>query len=174
MQNTFTKNSILIFLSATNFSEEEYLIVKKVFLNAGKSIFITSDSNTVCSGNCGMKVKADIDFFNVNQKNFSAVVLIGGKGSKDYWNNEQLHYIVNNFKRTGKIVAAICSAPIILAKARLLSKIPATCWHEDKNELINLGIEYKNRSIIAENAVVTADGPRSAEQFAETVLNMIK
>lgn len=174
MQNTFIKNSILIFLSATNFSEEEYLIIKKVFLKAGKEIFITSDSYTVCSGNNGLKVKADTDFYNVNDNNFSAVVLVGGKGSKDYWDNKQLHNIVNNFKSAGKIVAAICSAPVILARAGLLSKIPATCWYEDKNELINLGIEYKDRSIIAENAVVTADGPRSAEQFAETVLNMIK
>jgi protease I len=174
LQNTFTKNSILIFLAATNFSEEEYLTVKKVFLKAGKGIFITSDSHTVCSGNNGLKVKSDTDFYNVNEKNFSAVVLIGGKGSKDYWDNQSLHKIVRNFHSAGKIVAAICSAPIILARAGLLSKIPATCWSEDKNELINSGIEYKDRSIIAENSIVTADGPRSAEQFAETILNMIK
>ena len=87
LQNTFIKNSILIFLSATNFSEEEYLIIKKVFLKAGKGIFITSDSYTVCSGNNGLKVKADTDFYNVNEKNLAAVVLVGGKGSKDYWDN---------------------------------------------------------------------------------------
>ncbi|MGB5892865.1 MAG: DJ-1/PfpI family protein [Ignavibacteriaceae bacterium] len=174
MQNHITQNSILIFLSANSFSEEEYLTIRKVFIKAGKRIFITSDSHSVCSGDNGLKVKADTDFYNVNDKNFSAVVLIGGKGSKDYWDNETLHKIARNFQGAGKIVAAICSAPIILARAGLLSKIPATCWYEDKNELINLGIEYKDRSIIAENAVVTADGPRSAEQFAETVLNMIK
>lgn len=174
MQNHITQNSILIFLSANSFSEEEYLIIRKVFIKAGKRIFITSDSHSVCSGDNGLKVKADTDFYNVNDKNFSAVVLIGGKGSKDYWDNETLHKIARNFQGAGKIVAAICSAPIILARAGLLSKIPATCWYEDKNELINLGVEYKDRSIIAENAVVTADGPRSAEQFAETVLNMIK
>ena len=121
-----------------------------------------------------MKIQADTDFLNVNEKNFSAVVLVGGKGSKDYWDNETLHKIARNFQVAGKVVAAICSAPIILARAGLLTKIPATCWAEDKNELINLGVEYKDRSIITENAVVTADGPRSAEQFAETVLNMIK
>ena len=174
MQNHITQNSILIFLSANNFSEEEYLIIRKVIIKAGKRIFITSDSHSVCSGDNGLKVKADTDFYNVNDKNFSAVVLIGGKGSKDYWDNETLHKIARNFQGAGKIVAAICSAPVILARAGLLSKIPATCWSEDKNELINLGVEYKDRSIIAENAVVTADGPRSAEQFAETILNLIK
>jgi protease I len=145
-----------------------------VFLKAGKSIFITSDSHSVCCGDNGLKVKADTDFYNVNDNNFSAVVLIGGKGSKDYWDNEQLHNIVKNFKGAGKIVAAICSAPIILAKAGLLTNIAATCWSEDKNELIRLGINYNDRSVIAEKGVITSDGPRSAEQFAETILNLIK
>ncbi|MCH8033385.1 MAG: DJ-1/PfpI family protein [Bacteroidetes bacterium] len=174
MQNHITQNSILIFLSANSFSEEEYSIIRKVFIKASKRIFITSDSQTVCNGDNNMKVKADTDLYNVNDKNFSAIVLIGGKGSKDYWDNEQLHNIVKNFKHAGKIVAAICEAPIILARAGLLSKIPATCWSEDKNELIKLGINYNDRSVIAEKGVLTSNGPRSAEQFAETVLNMIK
>ena len=174
MQNRFTKNSILIFLAANNFSEEEYLIIKRVFLKASKKIFVTSDSNTICNGDNGMRVKGDIDFYNVNEKNFSTIVLIGGNGSKQYWDNETLWRIVKNFNASGKVVAAICSAPIILARAGLLSKIPATCWSEDKNELIKLGINYNDRSVIAEKGVITSDGPRSAEQFAETVLNMIK
>ena len=174
MQNTFIKNSILIFLPANNFGEEEYLITNKVFLKSGKNVFITSDSNTVRSGDNGLKVKADTDFYNVNEKNFSAVVLIGGKGSKVYWDNEQLHKIVKNFNRAGKIVAAICSAPIILAKAGLLTNIPATCWSGDKNELIKLGINYNDRSVISERGIITSDGPSSAEQFAETILNLIK
>jgi len=174
VQNTYTKNSILIFLAANNFSEEEFQIINRVFLKAGKQVFIASDSNTVCSGERGMKVKADLDFYNVNEKNFSAIVLIGGKGSKDYWNDETLHRIVKNFNSSGKIVSAICSAPIILARAGLLSKIPATCWSEDKNELLKLGIKYQDRHIVVEKDIITANGPLSAEQFAESVLNMIK
>ena len=140
---------------------------------AGKRIFITSDSYTVCRGDNGLRVKADTDFYNVNEKNFSAVVLIGGKGNKAYWDNETLHKIARNFQSAGKIVAAICSAPVILAKAGLLTNIPATCWSEDKNEFIKLGINYHDRSVIAEKNVITSDGPRSAEQFAETILNLI-
>ena len=174
MHNTYTKNSILIFLASTNFSEEEYQIINRVFIKAGKQVFVSSDSNTVCSGDRGMKVKADIEFYNVNEKNFSAIVLIGGKGSRGYWNNENLHRIVKDFNSSGKIVSAICSAPITLARAGLLSKIPATCWSEDKNEFIKLGIQYLDRNVVIEKNIITADGPGSAEQFAESILNKIK
>ena len=174
MQNSYTKNSILIFLPASNFSEEEYTIISRIFNKAGKQVFITSDSNTVCSSDHGLKVKADTSFYNVNEKNFSAIVLIGGKGSKDYWNNENLHRIVKEFESSGKIVAAICSSPVILARAGLLTNIPATCWLEDKNELIKAGISYMDRSVVIEKNIITADGPRSAVQFAESVMNMMK
>jgi protease I len=173
-QNTYTKNSILIFLPAKNFSEEEYQVINRVFVKAGKQVFISSDSNTICSGDKDLKVKADTNIYNVNVNNFSAFVLIGGKGSKDYWDNENLHRIVKDFKSSGKIVSAICSAPVILARAGLLSNFPATCWSEDKNELIKSGIQYQDRSVVVEKNVITANGPRSAEQFAESVLNMIK
>ena len=174
MQNRYTKNSILIFLPANNFSEEEYQPINRVFDKAGKQVFITSDSHNVCCSDRGLKVKADTNFYNVNEKNFSAIVLIGGKGSKDYWNNKNLHRIIKEFGSSGKIVAAICSAPVILARAGLLSNIPATCCLEDKNELIKAGISYMDRNVVIEKNVITADGPHSAVQFAESVLNMIK
>jgi len=174
MQNIYTKNSILIFLPATDFSEEEYLPVKRLFLKNGKELFITSDSYTVCSGESGLKVGADTNFYNVNEKNFAAFVLIGGKGSRSYRGNESLYRIARKFHDSGKVIGAICSAPVILARSGILDKTSATCWKEDKNELIKAGINYQERSVIAENKIVTADGPQSAIQFAETVLNLIK
>jgi len=174
VQNLYTKNSILIFLPAKDFNEEEYLNSLRVFQKAGKSTFVTSDAHNACAGANGLKVQADTSFYNVNESNFSAVVLIGGKGSKDYWNNENLHRIVQKFKSARKVVGAICSAPIVLARAGLLTAIPATCWAEDKNELINAGIDYRDRNVVVEGNIVTANGPKAAEQFAETVLNLIK
>jgi protease I len=174
MQNIYTKNSILIFLPANNFSEEEFLPVKRLFLKNGKELFITSDTFTVCSSEDGLKVGADTNFYNVNEKNFAAFVLIGGKGSRRYWENESLHRIARKFHDSGKVVGAICSTPVILARSGILDNTSATCWKEDKNELMKAGINYQERSVIAENKIVTADSPQSAVQFTETVLNLIK
>ncbi len=174
MQNIYTKNSILIFLPSNNFSEEEFLPIKRIFLKRNKQIFIASDSFSVCSGENGLKVGIDANFYNANEKNFAAFVLIGGKGNRNYWGNEALHKIVRKFHNSGKVVGAICSAPVILIRSGILDKTSATCWKEDKSELIKAGINYQERSVIAENKIVTADSPQSAVQFAETVLNLIK
>ncbi len=168
------KNSVLIFLPAKDFNEEEYSIVRKLLLKYGKNIFVTSDDHYVCSGSKGMKVKSDTSFYNINTKNFSAMVLIGGKGSKTYWDNEKLHNITRNFNDAQKVIGAICSAPVILAKAGILQNKTATCYYEDKNELINLGINYQDRAVISDKNIVTTNSSQSAAQFTEAVLHLIK
>jgi len=172
--SSVNKNSVLLFLPAKDFNEEEYSIVRKLLLKYGKNIFITSDDHYVCSGSKGMKVKSDISFFNINIKNFAALVLIGGKGNKAYWDNEKLHNITKNFNDAQKIIGAICSAPVILAKAGILQNKTATCYYEDKNELINLEINYQNRAVVIDKNIVTSNGSQSAAQFTEAVLHLIK
>jgi len=171
---TPNQNSFLIFLPAKDFNEEEYLTVRKLILIAGKNVFITSDDHTSCSGSKGMKVKSDTNFSNVNTNNFAGIVLIGGNGSRNYWNNVELHSIVKSFFNSEKIIAAICSAPVILAKSGILKNKSATCNPDEKMELINSGIDYKDRNVVIDGNVITADGPKSAVQFTEAVLHLLK
>jgi protease I len=168
------KNSILIFLPKKDFNEEEFTILKGLLLKAGKQIFITSDDHFVCSGSKGMKVKSDTSFFNINVNNFSALILVGGAGSKAYWKNQILQKIIIKFFVLGKVVAAICSSPIILANAGILNNKKATCYSEDKMELINSGIDYQDKNLVVDANVVTADNSHSAQQFAEAILYLIK
>ena len=169
-----TQNSFLIFLPKKDFNEEEFNIIKKRLLKAGKQVFITSDDHSVCSGSKGMKVKSDTSFYNVNVNNFAAIILIGGAGSRSYWKNEPLHKIVKKFFDSKKIVAAICSSPIILAKAGILQNKKATCYSEDKMELISAGIDYQEKNVVVDGNVVTAENAQSALQFAEAVLHLTK
>ena len=120
------KNSILIFLPKKDFNEEEFTIVKRLLLKAGWQVFITSDDHFVCSGSKGMKVKSDTSFFNINVNNFSALILVGGAGSKAYWKNQTLQKIIKKFFVLEKVVAAICSSPVILANAGILHNKKAT------------------------------------------------
>jgi protease I len=168
------KNSILIFIPRKDFNEEEFDTVKNRFIKAGKRIFITSDDHFICCGSKGMKVKSDICFYNIKVNNFSALVLIGGPGSKAYRENENLNKTVKKFFDAGKVVAAICSSPLILAAAGVLQNKKATCYSEDKLMLINAGIEYQNKNVVVDGNIVTADNSRSVLQFTEAVLHLIK
>ena len=169
-----TKNSVLIFIPKKDFNEEEFTIIRKRLLKAGKQVFITSDDHFVCSGSKGMKVKSDTSFFNVNINNFDAFILVGGTGSRNYWKNESLFKIIKKFFDANKTVAAICSSPITLAKAGILQNKKATCYSEDKMELINSGIDYQDKNVVVDGKIITANDARSALQFVEVVLHLTK
>jgi len=172
--NNLSQNSVLIFLPKKDFNEEEFTIIKNRLLKAGKQVFITSDDHSVCSGSKGMKVKSDTSFYNVNVNNFSSLILIGGSGSRNYWENQSLHKIIKRFFEAKKVIAAICSSPIILAKAGILQNKKATCFSEEKMELINSGIDYQDKNVVMDVNVITADNSRSALQFIEAVLYLTK
>ena len=169
-----TQNSFLIFLPKKDFNEEEFTIIKKRLLKAGKQVFVTSDDHFVCSGSKGMKVKSDTSFYNVNVNNFASLILIGGAGSRAYWKNEALQKIIKKFFDAKKVIAAICSSPIALAKAGILQNKKATCYSEDKMELINAGIDYQDRNVVVDGNVVTAENAQSALQFTEAILHLTK
>jgi len=144
--NNLIQNSVLLFLPKKDFNEEEFTIIRKRLQKAGKQIFITSDDHSACTGSKGMKIKSDTSFYNVNINNFEAFILIGGAGSRNYWKNESLHKIIKKFFDAKKVIAAICSSPVILAKAGILLNKKATCYSEDKMELINSGIDYQDKN----------------------------
>ena len=172
--NNPSQNSFLIFLPKKDFNEEEFTIVKNRLLKAGKKVFITSDDHFICSGSKGMKVKSDTSFYNVNVNNFSGLILIGGAGSRSYWKNDSLHKIVRKFFDSQKTLAAICSSPVIFAKAGILENKKATCYTEDKMELINSGIDYHDKIVVVDGNVITADNSHSALQFAEAILHLTR
>ena len=163
------KNSVLLILPAQNFNEEEYLVAINTLEKAGIKIFIASDSNFLCVGSNGLKVKNDIQFYNIHEGNFGGLILIGGKGMRNYWDSPVLHSTVRKFVQNKKTVGAVCSASIIFAKAGILSDC-ATCYPDDKPELERQGIGYKDEPVVSSKKIITARDPSSTPEFIKTFL----
>ncbi len=170
---TMITKSILFILPQKNFNEVEFLTTKSTLEKSGCNIFIASDANSFCEGKNGLKVKNDISFFNINENNFGAIVCIGGSGVKEYWNNQILHKIVRKFFEKKKITAAICSAPVILANAGILKNVAATCYPDDKAELIKCGVEFKDVNVVIRKNIITAKNAQASEEFAEAILTKL-
>ena len=109
-----------------------------------------------------MKVKNDVNIMNIRANNFAGIVIIGGNGIKKYWNNKQLIKIVKEFYSSGKIIAAICAAPVILANAGILKNKNAACHPDSINELLKAGAVYNNTGICKYENIITAAAPQNA------------
>lgn len=173
MTNNYkAKNSILLFLPATNFNEQEYIIINNALGKAGYKTFVVSDSSFLCIGSNGLKVKNDILLYNVHENNFAGFIIIGGKGTRNYWDNKNLHLISTKFVKNKKAVGAICSAPIILAKAGLITEA-ATCYPEDIKALESEGVIFKECKVVSSNKIVTGQDPASSDEFINAFLSQL-
>lgn len=169
-----TRKNILLFLPAKDFSEEEYLTIKTSILNKGFGLFITSDCNHLCVGNNGLKVKADVSLFNIHPVNFDAFVLIGGNGMRAYWNNKALAEISKRFYETGKVLGAVCCAPVVLGNAGILEDHEVTCYPKDKKELERTGSKFTDQTIVVSGNIITAQSPQDTLEFSRILLHKIK
>jgi putative intracellular protease/amidase len=166
-------NSILYFLPAKYFNEEEFFITKNLLEKNNYKSFTASDTRDMCEGSNGKKFRPDLRLENINSNNFAGFILIGGYGAKDYKNNSILHKTLNDFNKSGKIIAAIGIAPLILVGAGLLNSKSATCFSEVKPDFIKPDIDYKDLPVVISKNIITANGPAASFEFAESILYLL-
>ncbi|MBN1639402.1 MAG: DJ-1/PfpI family protein [Ignavibacteriales bacterium] len=167
------KRNILIILPAKMFNEIEYTTIKNELEKSGFEVFIASDTQSLCVGKNGMKVQPDISIYNIHESNFLSIIFIGGSGVKNYWNNKELHNYANEFYRAGKLVTAICSAPVILARASLLNNIEAVCYPEDRVELEKEGAIYLDQPVVISENIITGRDANAAPDFANAIISKL-
>lgn len=167
---------VLMVIAPQNFRDEELLEPKSVFEDSGAEVTIASTSKGSARGMLGAIVDPDLTLDEVDVKDYDAVVVVGGGGSRDYlWNNLTLHGIVREFYNEDKVVAAICISPVVLAKAGLLDGKKTTVFpgQDTLSELKNAGAILVNKGAVADGRIVTGRGPESAEEFGRKVLEAL-
>lgn len=108
---------------------------------------------------------------------YDAFVFIGGKGvAKEYWENPKAHAIVREAAKQGKILAGICWAPMVLAKAGVLEGKKATMWvgSDEVAVLKTKGCEYTADKVTVDGNIITANGPSAAQIFAVAIIESLK
>ncbi len=165
-----SKKSALIILAANNFSEAEFLTVKRGMEAAGYRNVTASDTVGVCIGDAGLRIKPDMPIFNIHSKNFAMLIFIGGKGIVDYAGNKKLQKTAREFMEEGKPVGAICAAPVILAKSGILKNRKGTGHISVQKELVRGGALWNDSPVVADDKLITASGPESAGEFVSALL----
>ncbi|MBP2029254.1 protease I [Methanohalophilus levihalophilus] len=168
---------ILMVIAQENFRDEEYLDPRKVFEKNGYDVTVASNSTETARGAKGEKVKPDIAIADANADDYDSVVIVGGGGSvKFLWDNVKLRSLAKDAEKSGKVVAAICLSPVVLAKAGLLKGKKSTVFAEKTaiKALKKNGAKYEDTDVLREGKIVTGRDPKAAKKFGETVVEALK
>jgi len=157
------KNSV-IFL-ATGFEEIEALTVVDVLRRADLKCDMCSIEEINVTGAHGITVKADLLISDLIDGDYSCLILPGGMpGATNLKENKKIIALVKSFNKAGKLVAAICAAPIVIDEAGIINGRKITSFPGLKPELKDC--EYQEQAVVVDDNLITSRGPATAIKFA--------
>ena len=106
---------------ADGVEETEFIAVGDVLRRLSMEVVVTGLNGIEVKGGHGFGLKADRLLAECSPAEFDAVFLPGGMGGAlAMYESEAVVEFVREMERSGRIVSAICAAPMVLGKAGLL------------------------------------------------------
>jgi protease I len=166
---------VLFLVAPKDFQEEELEKPRKVFEAAGAEIVVASTVACKAAGSAGASVEA-AGIMEFRPNDFAGAVVVGGPGAADLWENGIAQKFFRMAHGDGKPVGAFSLGVIFLAKAGLLEGKSATVWMtpDTLRALKDGGARYEKKPVVVAGNVATADGPASAETFANIFVELIE
>jgi protease I len=160
----------LAFVVADQYRDQE--LDDTVAQLSGHEITITSSKTGTIPGADGGSCEATILTADIAVENFDGIVLIGGPGIFQQINAKSPLYNTAKekakaFNSAGKLVAAICICPVILADAGLLSGKDATVCSGAESKLS--GATYKSDPVVQDGNIITGSGPSASSGFGQAI-----
>ncbi|MCK5475536.1 MAG: DJ-1/PfpI family protein [Candidatus Pacebacteria bacterium] len=166
---------ILFIIASKNFRDEEYFIPYEILQNEGADITTASSIKGEIVGVEGGEARSKMTLKEVEVRKFDAVMFVGGSGAIEYFDDNEAHRIIQKTVNSRKVLAAICIAPIILARSGVLKGKKATVWSSlsdkvGKEELEKAGCNISDQRVVTDERIITADGPSVASDFANAII----
>ncbi|NLA99728.1 MAG: DJ-1/PfpI/YhbO family deglycase/protease [Methanomicrobiales archaeon] len=168
---------LLFVIAPEQFRDEELDVPMRTFEEVGIGVDIASTITGTCTGMLGGTAEASMTLDEADSSDYDGIVVVGGSGSQDHlWDSERLQNLVRSFFEEGKVVAAICLAPVVLARAGILVGRQATVYRsaEAVAEMKKAGANLLDIPVVADMQVVTANGPTAAAAFADTIITKLE
>lgn len=156
-----------------NFRDEELFETRLALEDAGVETVIVSSRTGPIRGMLGGTAEAAILLNEVSVDEFDAIIFIGGLGVRQYFGNPVALDIVREAADKGKVLAAICIAPTVLANAGVLQGVRVTGFPSERFVLQLAGAEYTGAPVERDGLIITAADPEVAGQFGRAVAEAV-
>lgn len=110
----------------------------------------------------------------IKVSDYDAVFIPGGA-----WNPDNLRYdkdvikFIQDFNKSGKLIAAICHAPVVLASADILKGRKLTGYWNIQSDLKNAGATVLEQPVVTDGNIITSRHPIDVADFSRAVENWL-
>lgn len=157
---------------ADGLEEIEAITNIDVLRRAGIEVITAGLNDLEVTGSHDIVIKADRLIDEVRAEEFDGIILPGGMpGSTNLRDNDKVIKLVQKLNTDGKLVAAICAAPIALEKAGVIRNRKATSYPGFDREMVSC--DYLEERVVVDGNLITGRGPGVALEFAITVVQYL-
>jgi len=158
---------------ATGFEEIEAITIIDILRRAALNVIVISvTGDYMVNGAHHIPVKADKLFEDIDYESVEMIILPGGtEGAENLDRHEGLKSQIMNFHNAGKLIGAICAAPMVLGHLGILEGKKAVCYPGYEKEL--KGAKVGNTSTVVDGKLVTGRGIGAALNFSLEIVKMI-
>jgi len=166
-------SEVLMVVAPERFRDEEYFDTRGVLEAGGHHIVVASTTLGECPGSRGGGVRAQVLLSVVHAADYSAIVFVGGGGSRLLWHDEDALRLVREAEAEGRVLGAICLAPVILGNAGVLEGRNATVAGTEARTIEACGANYTGPGVTVDGNIVTANGPKSSTLFGQRMAELL-
>jgi protease I len=161
----------LLVLPPSGFHDEEYFQTKRALELAGMQVAVASTRMERITGMLGGTAQANVLLRQASADDYDAVIFIGGLGAASYFNDPAALNLARRAATQRKVLAAIGTAPSILAGANVLRSVRSTAYISEQNRLTLAGAIYTGNPAEKDGLIITATGPLAVALFTQAILD---
>lgn len=159
---------------AKGFEEIEAVTIVDILRRGGVPIqLISMEERLEVAGSHNITVIADLLFEEADYDSCEMMIFPGGMpGTTNLLNHRELMETMVRFEAQGKLVAAICAAPMLFGKTGLVAGKRATIFPGMEDELVDAIVSQD--SVVIDGNMITSKGPGTAMEFALALVGILK
>lgn len=168
-------NGKKILMFVEDYFEDLELFYPKIFLKGEDAEVVVAgkDKSKSYKGKNGLQIKPDASLNEVKAENFSGLVIPGGYCPDRLRRIDSVLQLTKDFDKAGKMVAFICHAGWVPISAGIIRGRKATSYHAIKDDMINAGCEWVNKSLVIDNNFVSSRSPDDLPDFCRGIVEVL-
>ncbi len=152
------------------FEDIEAVTIIDVLRRAGIEVETAGIKGSMVTSRMGVRVHAESRIIDMETLKHDGIVIPGGEEAvENLKKSERMKTIIRLLADNGKMIAAICAAPLLLAKLGIL---------DDKKATVYPGLEKhldrpRDDKVVIDGNIITSQGPGTAIDFSLSIVQYL-